>query len=61
MELLKVSKIRAEETEQQASCVQNDMGRISEALYSELKEREESDNKLVKRLNEDLNEIGLGI
>ena len=37
------------------------MGRISEALYSELKEREESDNKLVKRLNEDLNEIGLEV
>ena len=41
MEVLRASKIRAEETEQLANCVQNDMGRISEALYVELKDREE--------------------
>lgn len=35
MELLRGSKIRAEETESLSNCVQNDMGRISEALYAE--------------------------
>lgn len=57
MEVLRGSKIRAEETESLANAVQNDVGRISEALYTELKDREDADNKQVKRLNEDLNEI----
>jgi len=44
-EMLRGSKVRAEETENLANCVQNDVGKISEALYGELKDREDADNK----------------